>query len=106
MIGLNEGRYCDVGCLGCCNLGQEGIVWGDQDGGGNEVRSMMKGMGGRSGENGKGGGGREMVVWSAGEGIWLSVGCALSVDDFVVVGGEGGCPSGMSSGCSSGLGEV
>ena len=50
--------------------------------------------------------GRGMVVWAAGEGIWLAVGCALPVDDFVVVGGEGGCPSGMATGCSSGLREV
>ena len=47
---------------------------------------MMDGMGRGSRENGKGGEGRGVVVWSAGEGIWLSIGCALPVDDLVVVG--------------------
>ena len=47
---------------------------------------MMNGMGRGSGENGRGGEGRGMVVWSAGEGIGLSIGCALPIDDLVVVG--------------------
>ena len=47
---------------------------------------MMNGMGRGSGENGKGGEGRGMVVWSAGEDIGLSIGCALPIDDLVVVG--------------------
>ena len=86
MICFDECRDGDVPCLSCCNLWKEGIVWRDEDGGGNEVGSMMNGMGRGSGENGKGGEGRGMVVWSAGEGIWLSIGCALPVDDLVVVG--------------------
>ena len=49
----------------------------------------MNGMGRGSRKNGKGGEGRGVVVWSAGEGVGLSVGCALPLDDLVVVGSHG-----------------
>ena len=47
-----------------------------------------------------------MVVWSAGEGVGLSIGCALPIDDLVVVGSQGGRPPGITSRCSAGLREV
>ena len=47
-----------------------------------------------------------MSAVTAGEGVGLSIGYALLVDDLVVVGSQGGCPPGMASGCSAGLREV
>ena len=66
----------------------------------------MNGMGRGSGENGNGREGRGVVVWTAGEGVGLSVGCALPIDDLVVIGNHGGRPPGMASGCSASFREV
>ena len=52
-------------------------------------------------EGGKMGRGKE--VWSPGQSICFAVGGAFSVDDGVVIGCQGSCPSGMSSGGSAGV---
>ena len=97
MIGFDEGSEGAVFRLGCCNLWEEGVVRRDQDGGGNEVGSVMNGVGRGCGEDGEGGEGRGMVVESLGEGIWFPIRYSLAVENLVVVGSKGGCPPGMSS---------
>ena len=55
------------------------------------------------GEDGKGGEGGGGVVGAPRQSIELAIAGALAIDDVVVVGSEGGGPSGMSSGCCSSL---
>ena len=56
---------------------------------------------GKMGREGRGGGRKSGFRDRA-----FAVGGAFSVDDGVVIGCHGSCPSGMSSGGSAGLGEV
>ena len=46
------------------------------------------------------------VVGSARQSIGLAIVGTLAIGDVVVVGSEGGGPSGMSCGCCLGLGEI
>ena len=55
------------------------------------------------GREGSGGGD---VGGLARQSIGLAIAGTLAIDDVVIVGSEGGCPSGMSSGCCPSLGEI
>ena len=55
------------------------------------------------GEDGKGGEGGGDVVGSPRQSIGLAITSTLAVNDSVGVGSKGGGPSGMLSGCCSGL---
>ena len=57
-------------------------------------------------EDGKGGKGRGGIVRPAGESVGFAVTGPFLVDDGVLVGSKGSCPSGMAFGCSSSCREV
>ena len=61
------------------------IVGRDKKGSMDVVRGVMKGVGMRDMENGKGGEGRGTIVGSSGECIGLPICCTLPVSDLVVV---------------------
>ena len=66
-----------------------------------EIRSC-----GGGGKNGKGGEGRGLQIWSPGEGIRLSIACALPIDNSVLICFQGCRPPRMPPGCGPRPGEV
>ena len=69
-----------IPCLGRSDLGKKGIVGRDKNGSMDVVRGVMKGVGMRDWENGKGGEGGGTIVGSSGECIGLPICCERHID--------------------------